>query len=70
MNGYNQVRALRRRADKKKGEKAMAKVREVGELYRCEVCGNVVDVREVGGGELICCEEPMTLEADEDNAEE
>ncbi|MEI6807456.1 MAG: desulfoferrodoxin FeS4 iron-binding domain-containing protein [bacterium] len=48
----------------------MAKVREVGELYRCEVCGNVVDVREVGGGELICCEEPMTLEEDEENAEE
>jgi len=32
----------------------MAKVREVGEIYRCEVCGNVVDVREVGGGELVC----------------
>ena len=70
MNGVNRIRILRWHADIEKGEKAMAKVREVGELYRCEVCGNVVDVREVGGGELICCEEPMTLEEDEENAEE
>ena len=39
----------------------MAKVRSVGEVYRCEICGNVVVVREVGGGELVCCGQPMTL---------
>ena len=48
----------------------MAKVREVGEIYRCEVCGNVVDVREVGGGELVCCDEPMILEEETDTTEE
>ena len=48
----------------------MSKVREVGEIYRCEVCGNVVDVREVGGGELVCCDEPMILEEETDSTEE
>ncbi|OQC69262.1 MAG: hypothetical protein BWX50_01018 [Euryarchaeota archaeon ADurb.Bin009] len=33
-----------------------------GEIYRCEICGNVVEVLEAGGGELICCGEPMVLE--------
>jgi desulfoferrodoxin-like iron-binding protein len=37
----------------------MAKVQAVGEVYRCEVCGNVVEVKEVGGGELVCCNQPM-----------
>jgi len=37
------------------------KVKKVGEVYRCEICGNVVEVKEVGGGELVCCGEPMKL---------
>jgi desulfoferrodoxin-like iron-binding protein len=40
----------------------MANVKSVGEIYRCEVCGNVVEVKEVGGGELVCCDQPMKLE--------
>ncbi len=40
----------------------MAKVKKAGELYRCEVCGNVVEVKEVGGGELVCCRQPVKLE--------
>jgi desulfoferrodoxin-like iron-binding protein len=39
----------------------MVNVSEEGEIYKCEICGNVVEVREVGGGELVCCGEPMTL---------
>jgi superoxide reductase len=31
----------------------------VGEIYKCEVCGNVVEVKEAGDGELVCCGEPM-----------
>lgn len=38
----------------------MPKVQSVGEVYKCEVCGNVVEVKEVGGGELVCCQKPMT----------
>ena len=40
----------------------MAKVKEAGEVYRCDICGNVVEVKEVGGGELVCCNQPMTLQ--------
>ncbi|MBN1618601.1 desulfoferrodoxin [Candidatus Dojkabacteria bacterium] len=29
------------------------------EKYRCAVCGNIVEVLHVGGGELICCGQPM-----------
>jgi len=32
----------------------------VGEMYKCDVCGNVVEVKEDGGGELVCCDQPMT----------
>ncbi len=34
-------------------------VEKTGEHYRCEVCGNEVTVTKVGGGELVCCEQPM-----------
>jgi len=40
----------------------MVNVEEVGQVFICEICGNVVEVREVGGGELICCGEPMSLQ--------
>jgi len=31
------------------------------EIYKCEACGNIVEVLTGGGGELICCGEPMKL---------
>jgi len=34
---------------------------KVGEIYRCEICGNVVEVKEAGVGELVCCGQPMIL---------
>jgi desulfoferrodoxin-like iron-binding protein len=37
----------------------MPKANNVGEVFKCEICGNVVEVKEAGGGELICCGEPM-----------
>ena len=30
------------------------------EIYKCEVCGNVVEVLEIGGGVLVCCGKNMT----------
>ncbi len=39
----------------------MPNVTEVGQVFKCEICGNVVEVKEVGGGELVCCGKPMTL---------
>ena len=31
------------------------------EVYKCGVCGNIVEVLHVGGGELVCCGQPMSL---------
>jgi len=31
------------------------------EVYKCDVCGNIVLVMHAGGGELVCCGEPMKL---------
>ena len=36
-------------------------VNKVGEKYRCDICGNEVVVTKTGGGELVCCGEPMQL---------
>jgi len=32
---------------------------KVGEKYRCNVCGNVVEVINAGGGTLVCCGKEM-----------
>ena len=32
---------------------------QVGEIYKCEVCGNMVEVVHAGAGELVCCGQPM-----------
>ena len=29
------------------------------EVYKCEACGNIVEVLHGGGGELVCCGQPM-----------
>lgn len=31
------------------------------EVYKCGVCGNIVEVLHVGGGQLVCCGQPMEL---------
>ncbi|MBE9580309.1 MAG: desulfoferrodoxin [Proteobacteria bacterium] len=31
------------------------------QVYKCEVCGNIVEVLHEGKGELVCCKEPMKL---------
>ncbi|MCK9478782.1 MAG: desulfoferrodoxin [Firmicutes bacterium] len=30
-------------------------------FYRCEICGNIVGLIHNGGGELVCCGQPMDL---------
>jgi superoxide reductase len=34
---------------------------EVNQVYRCEKCGNIVEVLNAGDGELVCCGQPMKL---------
>ncbi len=31
------------------------------QIYRCNVCGNIVEVLHAGKGELVCCGRPMEL---------
>jgi len=31
------------------------------QIYKCEVCGNIVEVLHEGKGELVCCGQPMKL---------
>ncbi|HOB90692.1 MAG: desulfoferrodoxin [Bacillota bacterium] len=30
-------------------------------IYKCEICGNIVEVLHEGVGELVCCGQPMKL---------
>jgi len=34
---------------------------ELRQIYRCEICGNIVEVLHVGVGELVCCGQSMKL---------
>ncbi len=34
---------------------------EKKQIYKCEICGNIVEVLHEGAGELICCGQPMKL---------
>jgi len=31
------------------------------QIYRCAICGNIVEVLHGGAGELVCCGQPMEL---------
>lgn len=33
---------------------------KLNKVYKCEVCGQMVQVVKHGGGQLVCCNQPMT----------
>jgi len=37
---------------------------ELNQIYKCNVCGNIVEVLHVGVGQLVCCGQPMKLLAE------
>ncbi len=39
----------------------MTKLKQV---YKCELCGNIVEVLHESGGTLVCCGQPMTLQVE------
>jgi superoxide reductase len=45
---------------------------ELNQIYKCNVCGNIVEMTHSGVGELVCCGAPMELknEATEDEGRE
>lgn len=42
------------------------------QVYKCQACGNIIEVIHAGAGELVCCGQPMTLQQEktEDSAKE
>jgi len=36
-----------------------------GQIYKCNICGNVVELIKVGGGKLVCCGQLMELQTKE-----
>ena len=39
---------------------------EMDQVYKCEICGNEVEITHVGGGELMCCNQSMELQGEEE----
>jgi superoxide reductase len=37
---------------------------ELNQIYKCNVCGNIVEVLHAGVGQLVCCGQPMELLAE------
>ena len=42
------------------------------EVYKCDICGNIVELLHAGQGTLVCCGQDMTLQAEKtaDSAKE
>ena len=34
---------------------------QLNQIYKCEICGNIVEMIHTGAGELVCCGQPMKL---------
>ena len=32
---------------------------ELKQIYKCNICGNIVEVLHAGDGQLVCCNQPM-----------
>lgn len=39
------------------------------QIYKCEICGNIVEVMHSGKGELVCCGKPMILQKENSKGE-
>ena len=37
---------------------------QINQIYKCEVCPNIVEVLHAGEGILVCCEQPMKLQVE------
>lgn len=45
---------------------------EIKQIYKCNICGNIVSILHTGSGQLVCCNQPMELlvEKKEDQGQE
>ncbi|MBT4277440.1 desulfoferrodoxin [Candidatus Falkowbacteria bacterium] len=42
---------------------------KLNQVYKCEICGNIVEVLHTGAGELVCCGQPMKLQEEKESDE-
>ncbi len=42
---------------------------KLNEVYKCNICGNIVELVHAGAGELVCCGQPMELKKEKDTDE-
>ena len=42
---------------------------ELKQIYKCNVCGNMVEMVHSGAGELVCCGQPMELKTEKNQDE-
>lgn len=35
---------------------------KISEVYKCDICGNIVEILHEGIGQLVCCGQPMKLQ--------
>jgi superoxide reductase len=42
---------------------------ELKEVYKCSVCGNIVEVLHEGKGQLVCCGKPMDKQTEKEKDE-
>ncbi len=42
---------------------------KLNQVYKCNVCGNIVEMVHTGIGQLVCCGEPMQLMEEKDKEE-
>ncbi len=35
---------------------------KLNQIYKCKICGNIVEVNHAGGGQLVCCGQSMELQ--------
>lgn len=40
------------------------------QVYKCNICGNIVEIIHAGQGELVCCGQPMKLKQSNQGPEE
>lgn len=41
----------------------------LNQVYKCEVCGNIIEMLHTGVGELVCCGQPMKLQLEKHEEE-
>lgn len=42
---------------------------KIKQIYKCKICGNIVEVLHAGAGQLVCCGQPMELQLEKNKEE-